>query len=111
MKLKRLLKMKRSQATKQESSRNQAGIKWVPSRSQAKKGAKQKQILDFCFIPRDMKDIMIHLEYKNRYRFRINHIKPLLNEGLLSMTFPDRPNHQKQKYITTEKGKEICCRD
>ena len=35
----------------------------------------------------------------------------LLDEGLLSMTFPDRPNHQEQKYIITEKGKEICCQD
>ena len=54
-----------------------------------------------------MKEIMNHLEYKNRYKFRLNYIKPMLEEGLLSMIFPDNPTHQEQKYITTEKGKEI----
>ena len=51
---------------------------------------------------------MNHLGHKDRQKLRLNHIKPLLDEGLLSMTFPDKPNHQEQKYITTEKGKELC---
>jgi len=49
---------------------------------------------------------MNYLGYKHRYKFQLNYIKPLLEEGLLSMTFPDNPKHQNQKYITTEKGKE-----
>ena len=53
-----------------------------------------------------MKEIMTHSEYKNLKKFRLNHIKPLLEEGWLSMTFPDNPNHQDQKYVTTEKGRE-----
>ena len=69
-------------------------------RNQEKK-VKQKQILDFCRIPRDMKDIMNHLGYKDRKNFRLEHIKPLLEKSLLSMTFPDNPNHQEQKYVTT----------
>ena len=52
-----------------------------------------------------MKEIMNQIDYKNRYKFRLNYIKPMLEEGLLSMTFPDNPNHQDQKYITTIKGK------
>ena len=55
-----------------------------------------------------MKEIMTHLEYMNRYKFRLNHINPMIEKGLVSMLFPDKPNHQDQKYITTEKGKEIC---
>jgi len=54
-----------------------------------------------------MKEIMNHLGHKHRQNFRFCYIKPLLEEGLLSMVFPDNPNHQRQKYITTEKGKEI----
>jgi len=53
-----------------------------------------------------MKDIMNLLGHKHKQTFRLNYIKPLLEEGLLSMIFPDNPNHQNQKYITTEKGKE-----
>ena len=87
---------------KEKEPRSQAeDLKQEPSR----KGAKQKQILVFCSNPQDMKEIMIQIEYKNRYKFRLNYIKPMLEEGLLSMTFPDNPNHQDQKYITTKKGK------
>jgi len=31
----------------------------------------------------------------------------MLEKELLSMTFPKKPNRQEQKYITTQKGKEI----
>ena len=66
---------------------------------------RNKQILNYCFIPQDMKDIMSHLGYRHRHTFRLNYIQPLLEEGLLSMTIPDNPKHSEQKYITTEKGK------
>jgi ATP-dependent DNA helicase RecG len=66
---------------------------------------KQKQILDFCLTPKDMKDIMNLLGHKHKQTFRLNYIKPLIEEELLSMTFPENPNHRDQKYITTEKGK------
>jgi hypothetical protein len=54
-----------------------------------------------------MKDIMTLLGHKHKQTFRLNHIKPMLEDGMLSMTFPDNPNHQNQKYITTEKGKTV----
>ena len=95
--------------TKQDSSRYQVGTKQEPSKYQV--GIKQEQILVFCSNPQDMKDIMSIFEYKNRSKFRRYYIKPLLDEGLLSMTYPDNPNHKEQKYIITEKGKEICCRE
>jgi len=98
------------QATRQElNKRTQAkGPKQKdPSKRTQAKGPKQKQILDFCFSSRGMVEIMSHLGYVDRKKFRLNHIKPLLEDGLLSMTFPNIPNHQDQKYITTDKGKEI----
>ena len=51
-----------------------------------------------------MRDIMNHLGYKSRKKFRLNYIKPLLEEGLLSMTIPDKPNHQEQKYFSSTTG-------
>ena len=50
---------------------------------------------------------MKHFGYKDRKHFRLSHLKPLIEEGFLSMTFPDIPNHQEQKYVTTEKGKDF----
>ena len=47
-----------------------------------------------------MSEIMSHLGYKDRKNFRLNYIKPLLDKGLLSMSFPDSPNHQEQKYFS-----------
>ena len=92
---------RREEGNKQEEEVRTQGPK--ETRTQV---PKQKQILDFCHIPHDMKEIMNHLGYKNRKKFRLNHVKPLIEEGWLSMTFPDNPNHQGQKYITTDKGKQ-----
>jgi predicted transcriptional regulator len=38
--------------------------------------------------------------------FQANYLKPLLQQGLLAMTIPDKPQSSKQRYITTETGKE-----
>jgi len=35
------------------------------------------------------------------------HIEPLLAEGLVKMTVPDKPNSRLQKYRLTDKGKAV----
>ena len=94
-------KIPKDQANRIKGSRIQG---YKDTRTQ---GHKQKQILDLCLNPQDMKEIMNYLGHKNKQKFRIHYINPLIEEGLLSMTFPDNPNHMGQKYITTEKGKNI----
>jgi len=42
---------------------------------------------------------------KNRKYVQSQIIKPLLEQDLLSLTTPDKPNSPYQKYIITEKGK------
>ena len=37
--------------------------------------------------------------------------KPMIEEGLLAMTVPDKPNSRLQKYYTTEKGKSLLCQE
>ena len=39
--------------------------------------------------------------------FQANYLKPLLQQGLLAMTIPEKPTSSKQRYITTEAGKEV----
>ncbi|MFZ2398417.1 MAG: hypothetical protein WAW31_07105 [Smithella sp.] len=43
----------------------------------------------------------------NRTKFREQVLKPLLEEGLLIMTIPDKPTSSIQKYRLTEKGKAV----
>ena len=58
-----------------------------------------KRILEFCVIPRNILEIAELLELKEKKSAR-RHIKPLLEQGRLAMTIPDKPNSKNQKYIT-----------
>lgn len=40
----------------------------------------------------------------DRKSFRERYLKPALNDGLLEMTIPDKPNSRLQKYRMTDKG-------
>ncbi len=42
----------------------------------------------------------------NRTTFREQVLKPLIDDGRIEMTIPDRPRSSKQKYRLTEKGQE-----
>jgi ATP-dependent DNA helicase RecG len=35
------------------------------------------------------------------------YLKPLLQQGLLAMTIPEKPTSSKQRYVTTETGNEV----
>ena len=43
----------------------------------------------------------------NRTKFRDQVIKPMLADGLLEMTIPDKPTSSKQRYRITEKGRNM----
>ncbi len=43
---------------------------------------------------------------KSRSYFKKHYIDPAFELGLIALLFPDKPNHPKQKYYLTEKGKE-----
>lgn len=44
---------------------------------------------------------------KNRTKFRDSLIVPLIKQRLIEMTIQSKPNSSKQKYVITEKGKEV----
>ena len=47
------------------------------------------------------------LQLKHDDYFRMYYILPALDVGVIEMTYPDSPNHPKQKYRLTAKGREI----
>ncbi len=53
------------------------------------------------------KEIQQALELKHEGNFRENYLEPALADAVIEMKYPDSPNHPKQKYLVTEKGKEI----
>lgn len=57
------------------------------------------QILEFCTIPRSTLEIAEMLGLKEKKSAR-RHIQPLVEQGRLVMTVPNRPNSKNQKYIT-----------
>jgi ATP-dependent DNA helicase RecG len=66
-----------------------------------------KLMLIYFENPSDVLDLMNQMQLSHRSNFRKNYLKPLLEEGLLAMTIPDKPTSSRQKYYTTMKGKEL----
>ncbi len=73
---------------------------------QAAMQADQKEkTLSFCKTPRTRKEIQEYLRIKNREYFRREILNPLIAEGMLDLTLPDKPRSPKQKYITVNHRK------
>ncbi|MFZ2634099.1 MAG: hypothetical protein WA081_06515 [Desulfosalsimonadaceae bacterium] len=52
-------------------------------------------------------DLMGILGRSNRTKFRDQVLKPLIEDGLIEMTIPDKPRSSRQKYRLTEKGRQF----
>ena len=57
--------------------------------------------------PRSKADLLQAAGLANAYLNYKRHIQPLLAEGLLEMTLPDKPNSRLQKYRLTAKGHSL----
>ena len=49
-------------------------------------------------------ELMTKLSLSHRPNFSSLYVKPLLEQGLIEMTIPDKPNSRNQKYRLTPKG-------
>lgn len=67
----------------------------------------QVEILRKCLTESEIADLMVIAERSDRTKFRNQVLKPLLADGLLAMTIPDKPTSSKQRYRTTEQGKTV----
>lgn len=84
-----------------ECSRDQVGTKsglsQAPSRHQVKTLAKAS-------AGAALTDLMAVANRSDRTKFRHQVIQPLMEQGLLEMTPPDKPTSSRQKYRLTEQG-------
>ncbi|MDR0814757.1 MAG: hypothetical protein LBN37_03280 [Bacteroidales bacterium] len=52
-------------------------------------------------------DIMNILSLRHRPTFLYTYLQPAIEQGFVAMKYPQSPNHPKQRYCLTEKGKNI----
>lgn len=71
----------------------------TPVESLFEDNTQTKRILEFCTSPRGILEIADMLGYKQKKSVR-RYLKPLVEQGRLAMTIPDRPNSSSQKYVT-----------
>lgn len=62
-------------------------------------------VLEDKGIALNVNDIMGMLSLKHRPTFLYTYLQPALEQGYIIMEFPHSPNHPKQRYCLTEKGK------
>ncbi|MEW6076467.1 MAG: Fic family protein [Thermodesulfobacteriota bacterium] len=65
------------------------------------------QVLTFCQEPKPAKAIMAELGLKHWKTFQSNYLNPLLEQGWLERTVPDKPQSRLQKYRLTAKGRKM----
>ena len=57
-------------------------------------------IIDYCKLPRTRAEIQDYCGLVSRRSFNENHLKPMLEAGILKMTIPDKPNSKNQRYYS-----------
>ena len=62
---------------------------------------KKKLIIEFCVRERSKAEIQEYLKIKSERYVRQKLITPLILEGKLRRTIPDKPQSRNQKYIAT----------
>lgn len=71
----------------------------TPVESLFEDNSQTKRILEFCTSPKGILEIADMLGYTQKKSVR-KYLKPLVEQGRLAMTIPDRPNSSSQKYVT-----------
>ena len=62
-----------------------------------------EKITAYCKEPRKKSEIMAYCGYKNAKSFTKKYLKPLMDQGLITMMIPDKPNSQNQRYIASRR--------
>ena len=100
------------------AARGEAKLAWIiPSRDGRRcnqlglsKGLSNEQIglfFESLMKPVAASKLRAILGYTNATKFKNSYIVPLMEQGLVVMSQPDKPNSPTQKYYLTEKGKRV----
>lgn len=67
-----------------------------------------QQVLDLIKVVGNknmsVKEMMLSVGLKDRVNFMKNYLNPAIQEDVLRLLYPDKPNHPRQKYLLTVKG-------
>lgn len=58
----------------------------------------QKNIINFCSVPRTAQEIMDHIGVSNQSARRKQHLQPLIEAGFIEMTNPEQKTIRNQRY-------------
>jgi len=64
-------------------------------------------VLSLSLEPKTRYEVLNSFGLTNIYKNYESHIAVLLDNGIMQRTIPDKPRSPKQKYRTTEKGKQL----
>lgn len=58
------------------------------------------KFVEFCSIPRSRQEMKDFFGPKDKKNFVKNYINPMIEQGMIEMTNPDKPTSKFQKYVT-----------
>ncbi len=90
-----------------EAVETKPGPSWDQVGTKLQLDSEMVKILKLCEIPKTLMALMEVLGWTNRTKFRQKYVAPLLEQGLLKMTHPEKPKSSNQKYQLTELGMRI----
>lgn len=77
------------------------------SKSVSKPVSKSIEIIDFLTLAKSRDEILIHVGLTNHSKNYKTYLVPLIESGIVEMTFPEKKRSQNQKYRLTEKGRKL----
>lgn len=93
-----VIRRRSNQESVQESAQESVQDNVQENQHKIKLTKNQKDIVNFCSVPRSAKEIMERIGLINHSANKKRHIQPLLEMGALEMTNPDNPKDRNQKY-------------
>ena len=59
-----------------------------------------KMIIDFCKEPKSVQEIMDYFGFESRTSLRRKYIAPMVEQGILKMTIPEKASSKNQRYYS-----------
>lgn len=70
-----------------------------------------REIIKFCASPRSRDELAKRFHFQSTSYLIQKYVQPLLEQGILQMTLPDRPKSKNQKFFTVRQTSETAVDD